>query len=100
MKLCDYVVAAAAGSFVRGVLETIHLLMEHGHYVDKNGRPIEPDFGAAARRTRFAKFSVQTLVSAVFGSYRMRGVKPSGPRCASTVAVGSIPQAAPSDSFL
>lgn len=73
VKLCDASVAAAAGPFTRGVLEAVHLLMENDHFVDKVGQCYKPDFKSGGR-SRFAQFSVQTLVTAVFGSVNIDGV--------------------------
>ena len=72
VKLCDPAAATAAGPFVRGVLEAVHLLMENEHFVDKSGQPLKADFKSSGR-TRFAKFSVQTLVAAVYGSIDIDG---------------------------
>ena len=71
-KLCDAAVTASAGPFVRNVLEAVHLLIENKLYVDKDGQPLKHDFKGGSR-SRFAKFSVQTLVTAVFGSIDVDG---------------------------
>lgn len=79
VKLCDAIVSEHTGSFVRDVLETVHTLMENGHYVDSAGNCLKPDFSGGTRR-RFSKFSVHTLVTAVFGSIDVDGSSASPQR--------------------
>ena len=76
VKLCDRAVHDATGSFLRGVLETVHLLMEHHYYVDSAGGTLKPDFGGSTR-AHLSKFSIQTLVSAVLGSIDEDGISTS-----------------------
>jgi hypothetical protein len=85
IKLCDSAVSASAGPFLRGVLETMHLLMENGLYAEKDGTAIKVDF-AAGTRTPFAKYSVLKLVSAVYASIDVDG-STSPPRQVYTLAL-------------
>lgn len=67
IRLSDPDVARTFGSsgFLRSALETMHLLMEHGHYVDKDGKPYPPDYDG---RAAFGRYSILTLVSALVAS--------------------------------
>ena len=77
--------ASTVDPFTRDVLEAVHLLMENEHFVDKDGQPLKPDFKSASR-TRFAKFSMQTLVTAMYNSIDVDGGTVP-PQCEYTVAL-------------
>ena len=72
MRLRD-VDAAKMGPFLRDALVCIHLLMEHGHYVDAEKAPRAPDFRDGGRHP-LSKFSVLTLVTAIVESVDQDGV--------------------------
>ena len=71
-RLCDSSVSLAAGPFLRGVLEAVHLHMENGLYLDKDSAAMTADFEYGTR-TRYSKFSVLTLVSAVYACVDVDG---------------------------